>query len=87
VRWPLIGLLHYPLMVDGDDCEAIVGMNYWQGKLKYSLKTCHSATRVTTDPTLGLPWSPKRATVLCRIRFVLHIVDKIGMLLSVVRLT
>jgi hypothetical protein len=30
-------------MIDGDDFGAISGMNEWQGKPKYSEKTCPSA--------------------------------------------
>jgi hypothetical protein len=34
---PFIGLLYQHWMIDGDDCEAIGGMNEWQGKQKYSV--------------------------------------------------
>jgi hypothetical protein len=37
-------------MIDADDCEAISGMNKWQGKAKYSEKACPSAALSTTDP-------------------------------------
>jgi hypothetical protein len=38
-------------MIDGDDYRVLSGMNEWQRKLKYSEKTCPSATLFTTDPT------------------------------------
>jgi hypothetical protein len=37
-------------MIDDDDCEAIDGMNEWQGKPKNSEKTCPSAALSITDP-------------------------------------
>jgi hypothetical protein len=48
---PLIGLLYQSWMKDGDDCGAVSGMNDWEGKLKYSEKTCPNATLSTTSPT------------------------------------
>jgi hypothetical protein len=45
-----IGLLYQPWMRDGDDCGALSGINDWQGKLRYSEKTYHSASLSTTDP-------------------------------------
>jgi hypothetical protein len=38
-------------MIDDDDCGAVGGMNEWQGKLKYSEKTCPSAAVSTTATT------------------------------------
>jgi hypothetical protein len=38
-------------MIDDDDSGAISGMNTWQGKPKYSEKTCPSAALSITDPT------------------------------------
>jgi hypothetical protein len=43
-----VGLLYQPRMIDDDDYGAIGG---WQGKPKYSEKTCPSATLSTTNPT------------------------------------
>jgi hypothetical protein len=48
---PFFGLLYLLWMLEGDDCGAISGMNEWQGKQKYSEKTCLSAALCTTDPT------------------------------------
>jgi hypothetical protein len=48
---PFIGILYQPWMIEDDDCGAISGMEEWQGKLKYSVKTCPSAALSTTDPT------------------------------------
>jgi hypothetical protein len=48
---PFIGLLYQPGMIYVDDCGAIGGMDDWQGKPKYSVKTCHNATLSTTNPT------------------------------------
>jgi hypothetical protein len=45
------GLMYQPLMMDGDGCEAINGMNEWQGKSKYSELTCPSVALSTTNPT------------------------------------
>jgi hypothetical protein len=42
-------------MIDGDDCGAISGINEWQGKPKYSEKTCTSDALSATDPTLLEP--------------------------------
>jgi hypothetical protein len=39
-------------MIDIGDFGAISGMNNWQGKPKYSEKTCPSAALSTTNPTL-----------------------------------
>jgi hypothetical protein len=44
--WPIV-----PALDDDDECGAISGMNDWQGKLKYSEKTCPSAALSTTNPT------------------------------------
>jgi hypothetical protein len=38
-------------MIDGDDFGAIIGKNEWQGKPKYSEKTCPRAALSTTDLT------------------------------------
>jgi hypothetical protein len=38
-------------MIDVEDCEAIGGLNEWQGKPKYSKKTCPSAALSTKDRT------------------------------------
>jgi hypothetical protein len=38
-------------MIDDNDCEAISGMNEWEGKLKYSVKTYAHASLSATDPT------------------------------------
>jgi hypothetical protein len=46
----LFDLLYQPWIIDGDDCAAIVGMNEWQGKSKYSERTCPSPGLFTTDP-------------------------------------
>jgi hypothetical protein len=46
---PLIGLLYQPWMIDGGHCGA-VRMNEWQGKPKYSARTCPRAALSTTDP-------------------------------------
>jgi hypothetical protein len=57
------GLLYKPQMIDEGDCGAIGEMKIgrgnrstrrnedWQGKPKYSEKTCPSATLSTTNPT------------------------------------
>jgi hypothetical protein len=45
------GLLYKPQMIDEGDCRAIGGMKIWQGKPKYSEKTCPSSTLSTTNPT------------------------------------
>jgi hypothetical protein len=50
VRRPLIGLLYQPRMTD-DEFEAVGGIRIFQGKPKYSEKTCPSATLSTTNPT------------------------------------
>jgi hypothetical protein len=42
-----IGLLYQPKMIDDGVCGVIGGM---QGKLKYSEKTCPSATLSTINP-------------------------------------
>jgi hypothetical protein len=49
--WSFIGLLYPSLIIDGDDCGAIVGMNEWQKTPKYSEKTCPSAALSTIDTT------------------------------------
>jgi hypothetical protein len=46
-----VGLLYQPRMIDDDDYGAVGGMRDWQGKPKYSEKTCPSATLSTTNPT------------------------------------
>jgi hypothetical protein len=38
-------------MRDGDDCGAVVGMNEWHTKPKYSDKTCPNAAVPSTDHT------------------------------------
>jgi hypothetical protein len=38
-------------MIDGNGCGALNGMNDWQGKQTYSVKTCPSAALSTTNPT------------------------------------
>jgi hypothetical protein len=38
------------------DCGSIGGMNDWQGKWKYSEKTCLSAALATTD-LLHMTWT------------------------------
>jgi hypothetical protein len=47
---PLFGLLHQPHMIDDNVWSRWWNKN-WQGKLKYSGKTCPSATLSTTNPT------------------------------------
>jgi hypothetical protein len=51
------GLLYKSWRTVGDDCRATSGMNEWQGKPKYSEKTCPSITVSTTDPTKCYPSS------------------------------
>jgi hypothetical protein len=46
---PFIALLYQPWMIDGDDCGAVSGMNEWQGKPKYSEKTCFYSALFTTE--------------------------------------
>jgi hypothetical protein len=48
---PFVGLFYRPWMIDGDDCEAISGMNDWLENPKYVEKICPSAALSTTDPT------------------------------------
>jgi hypothetical protein len=36
-------------MIGDGDCGKIGGMKYWQGKPKYSEKSCPSATLFTTN--------------------------------------
>jgi hypothetical protein len=48
---PFIGLLYQPWMIDGDNCDAISGMNEWHGKPKHSEETCFSAALSITDAT------------------------------------
>jgi hypothetical protein len=48
-----------PALGDYDDGE-IGGMMIWQGKAKYSEKTCPSAALSTTDPTCCLDANPGR---------------------------
>jgi hypothetical protein len=61
---PFIGLLYQTRMIDGDDCEAIRGINEWQDKPKYSEKPApvplcrpqipHDVTRARTrDAAVG----------------------------------
>jgi hypothetical protein len=45
------GLLYQPWIRDGDNFGAISGMIEWQGKPKYSEKTCPGAAVITTDTT------------------------------------
>jgi hypothetical protein len=40
---------------DDDDCGAISGMYEWQGKPKYSEKTCPSAALSNTGPPVSNP--------------------------------
>jgi hypothetical protein len=47
----LMGPLYLPWMVDGTDDAKISGINYWQGKLKYSEETQASAALSITDFT------------------------------------
>jgi hypothetical protein len=59
IRRPLSGLLYQPRMID-DECGNRSNEN-WQGKPKYSEKTCPSATLSTTNPTwLDLGSNPGR---------------------------
>jgi hypothetical protein len=44
--WPIV-----PAMNDSDDCGAISGMNYWQGKPKYSEETRPIYALSTKNPT------------------------------------
>jgi hypothetical protein len=39
------------MIIDDDDYGAIIGLNEWQWKLKFSEETCPSAVLSTTDPT------------------------------------
>jgi hypothetical protein len=48
---PFSGIFCRPWITDDDDCGAVSGMNEWQGKQKYSEKTCLSVALSTTDPT------------------------------------
>jgi hypothetical protein len=50
--WSFIGLLYQPWMIDGDDCGAISSISEWQGKPKYSKKTCSIAALCATEPKL-----------------------------------
>jgi hypothetical protein len=45
------GLLYQPRMIGEGDCGEIWWNEDWQGKPKYSEKTCPSATLSTTNPT------------------------------------
>jgi hypothetical protein len=45
------GLLYQPQMIHDGGCGAIGWNEDWQGKPKYSEKTCPSATLSTTNPT------------------------------------
>jgi hypothetical protein len=45
------GLLYQPQMIGDADCGETDGNEDWQGKPKYSEKTCPSATLSTTNPT------------------------------------
>jgi hypothetical protein len=52
LQQPFIGLLYQPWIVDDDDdddCGAIIGMNKWQRKPKYSEGTCRIAALSSTD--------------------------------------
>jgi hypothetical protein len=44
------GLLYKPQMIDEGDYGAVWWNEDWQGKPKYSEKTCPSATLSTTNP-------------------------------------
>jgi hypothetical protein len=46
------GLLYQPRMISDGDCGEIGGIKIWQGKPKYSEKTCPSATWSIPNPTL-----------------------------------
>jgi hypothetical protein len=48
---PFISLLCQPLMIDGDDCGAVSGLNERQVKPKHWKKTCPSAALSITDST------------------------------------
>jgi hypothetical protein len=45
------GLLYQPQMIDDGDCGGNRWNEDWQGKPKYSEKTCPGATLSTTNPT------------------------------------
>jgi hypothetical protein len=47
----IIGLIYEFWMIYGEVCEAIRGMNEWQGTPKYYERICLSAALSTTDPT------------------------------------
>jgi hypothetical protein len=54
---PFSGPQYSPRVIDGDNYEAISGMNEWQRKPKYSEEICPSAAVSTTDPTWLEPGS------------------------------
>jgi hypothetical protein len=66
-RTPWMGdqLVTRPLLTAPGDCDDEVGrMNdFWQGKPKYSEKTCPDATLSTTNPTCQT-WSQTRAAAV-----------------------
>jgi hypothetical protein len=51
-------------MMDGYGSEETDGMNEWQGKLKYSDKTCLSAALATADPIHDWTWSRTQAAAM-----------------------
>jgi hypothetical protein len=51
-------------MIDDYDCRAIGAMNEWQGKPKYTEKTCPSTALATTDTKLDLSWSRTQAAAV-----------------------
>jgi hypothetical protein len=50
-RTESIIIAYWPWMIDDGLGGAVGGMNGWQGKLKYSGKTCASAALFPTNPT------------------------------------
>jgi hypothetical protein len=58
------GLLHKPQMIEEDDFWSNLWNEYWQGKPKYSEKTCPSATLSTTKSHMTRPGlEPRTAAV------------------------
>jgi hypothetical protein len=58
------GLLYKPQMIDEDDFWSNWWNENWQGKPKYSEKTCPSATLSTTKSHMTRPWlEPRTAAV------------------------
>jgi hypothetical protein len=52
------GLMCQPQKIDDGECGADFRDENWQGKPKYSEKTCPSATLCTTNPTYDLGFYP-----------------------------